>query len=228
MTHISLSVSRRGGVPNDTLAWKILFQGTCWGLAEEPDWGKKTSWYCHSAKFFFRPSLRGKWHNETPHHFFPSFLPQSGCNLSPLYRLDNSSSCPSLWANQYWNLLPAFTRWTVVTHQRAVVQQSASEVAVEAEGKDVAFSGAQSHFLVWTGSLERELCVIKAAAWIHREALTGLHGWRDTRLVAPRPGLINCHVHLVRQQSHTSEPYHSARPHGGRALWTPRSRDPPW
>lgn len=37
---------------------------------------------------------------------------------------------------------------TAVTHQRAVVQQGASEVAVEAEGQDVSFSGAQSHFLL--------------------------------------------------------------------------------
>lgn len=52
MTHISLSVSCRGGVQNDTLAWKILFEGTCWGLTEQPDWGEM-SWYCHSAKSFF-------------------------------------------------------------------------------------------------------------------------------------------------------------------------------
>lgn len=34
------------------------------------------------------------------------------------------------------------------THQGAVVQQSAGQVAAEAEGQDVAFPGAQSHFLV--------------------------------------------------------------------------------
>ena len=42
MTHISLSVSRRGGVPHDALAWKILFEGTCGGLTEQPIfWGKR-------------------------------------------------------------------------------------------------------------------------------------------------------------------------------------------
>lgn len=52
MTHISLSVSRRGGVQNDALAWKILFEGTFSGLTEQPDRGGM-SWYCHSAKSFF-------------------------------------------------------------------------------------------------------------------------------------------------------------------------------
>lgn len=166
----------------------------------------------------------GKWHNETLHRFFSSFS-QSCCNLSPLYRLDNLSSCPSLWADQYWNLLPVFMSRTAVTHHRAVVQQSASEVAVEAEGQDVSFSGAQSHFHVWTGSLEGELCVKRATARFHSGA-EGLRGWRDTRSAASRTN--NCHKHLVRQESHTSESYRSATSHRGHALWTPRSQDPPW
>lgn len=34
-----------------------------------------------------------------------------------------------------------------VTHQGAVVHQSRGEVAVEAEGQDMSFSGAESHFV---------------------------------------------------------------------------------
>lgn len=41
MTHISLSVSCRGGVQNDAPAWEILFEGSYWGLTEQPDWGGK-------------------------------------------------------------------------------------------------------------------------------------------------------------------------------------------
>lgn len=92
---------------------------------------------------------------------FPLFS-QPGCHSSPLYWLDNLSSCPSLWANRYWNLLPVFMSRTAVTHQRAVVQESAGEVAVEAEGQDVPVPGAQSHFLLWTHSVGGELCVSKA------------------------------------------------------------------
>lgn len=40
MTHISQLVSSRGGVQNDALARKDLFEDTSRGLTEEPDWGE--------------------------------------------------------------------------------------------------------------------------------------------------------------------------------------------
>ena len=51
MTHISLSVPCRGGVQNDALAWKILFEGTCWRLADgEGEEDELLPW--HSQIFF--------------------------------------------------------------------------------------------------------------------------------------------------------------------------------
>lgn len=91
MTHISLSVSRRGGVQNDTLAWKILFEGTCWGLTEQPDWGEM-SWYCHSAKSFFVSTV--------------------GCGTVGLYSLflSLSGSVPSPLASQFVQLSVAMSQ----------------------------------------------------------------------------------------------------------------------
>lgn len=142
MTHISLSVSRRGGVQNDALAWKILFEGTCWGLTEQPDWGGgEMSWYCHSAKSFFVSTVGC----EPLRLYSHSLSIQEHLSIGQLI-------CSSLWtwANQYWNLSwPVLISRVTATHQGAVVQQGSGEVAVEAERQDMSLSGAESHFVFW-------------------------------------------------------------------------------
>lgn len=87
----------------------------------------------------------GMWYSETPQ------LLSFNLEASPLYWPDNLSSCPWLWANQYWNLFSVLISCAAVTHQGGVVQESRGEVTVEAEREDVSFSGAESHFVFWKG-----------------------------------------------------------------------------
>ncbi len=144
MTHISLSVSRRGGVQNDTLAWKILFEGTWWGLTEQPDWGEM-SWYCHSARSFFVSAVGC---GTVGVHSFSLSL---NLETFSLHWPVNLSSCLLIWADQYWNLSSVLLNSVAVTHQGAVVQESGGEIAAEAERQDMSFSGAESHLVFWKG-----------------------------------------------------------------------------
>lgn len=141
MTHISLSVSCRGGVQNDALAWKIPFEGACWGLTEQPDWGK-TSWYCHWQVFFF-VSFVGRGRADV-YRFSHSVRGDPPCLL------DSQFVHPSVDMSQSIAISLLMSR-VAVTHQGAVVKQSCGEVVVKTEHQNVSLSGMESHFVFWHG-----------------------------------------------------------------------------
>lgn len=114
MTHISLSVSRRGGVQNDAPAWKILFEGTCGGLTEQPDWGEM-SWYCHSAKSFFVSAVGcgtvGPYSFSLKIWKHPLLI---GHSISPAvrgYEPINTEICPVCCCNSPGSCCPAESWW---------------------------------------------------------------------------------------------------------------------
>lgn len=90
MTHISLSVSRRGGAQNDTLAWKIRFEGTCWGLRAARLGGNELILSFHRIFFCLHG---GMWHSETLQLF-----------------LSQSASVPSLSAGRFVQLPVVMSR----------------------------------------------------------------------------------------------------------------------